>query len=328
MEKLKRESHVCPLVSVIIPNYCHSRFLDERICSVLNQTYQNFEIIILDDCSPDNGASKAVIEKYRNNPKVSHIEYNTCNTGNTFLQWRKGIELSQGEIIWIAESDDSCLSNMLELLVEEYVKYKDCVIAYTSFKIANQNGVITTPRKKSALLYKLRELFTGRKHFKGLNYIKRYLTIGNLIENASTAIFSKEAAMSIPQTYVDYVSAGDYLFWIEMSKMGSVSFIDKQLSIFRRHEAVVTIKKDSDGTNFKVNKLLIDSLFKEYKFSKLRYRYCRSHQIFRIHNTKFDSEEIYLELLKMWDNNGDLSLFDKFVFNVGNFLFKRYKYLV
>ena len=43
-----------PLVSVIIPNYNHARFLDERILSILNQTYQNFELIILDDKSTDN----------------------------------------------------------------------------------------------------------------------------------------------------------------------------------------------------------------------------------------------------------------------------------
>ena len=42
-----------PLVSVIIPNYCHAQYLDQRIQSVLAQTYHNFEVIILDDCSPD-----------------------------------------------------------------------------------------------------------------------------------------------------------------------------------------------------------------------------------------------------------------------------------
>jgi len=59
-----------PRVSVIIPNYNHAKYLDQRIQSVLNQTYQDFEVIILDDCSPDNGASRAVIERYRSNPHV------------------------------------------------------------------------------------------------------------------------------------------------------------------------------------------------------------------------------------------------------------------
>lgn len=85
-----------PLVSVIIPNYCHARYLDERITSVLNQTYENFEVIILDDCSPDDGASKAVIEKYSDNSHISHIVFNEQNSGSTFKQWNKGFQLSKG----------------------------------------------------------------------------------------------------------------------------------------------------------------------------------------------------------------------------------------
>src|SRR6187549_2432119 len=94
------------LVSVIIPNYNHAKFLRQRLESVLNQSFRDFEVIILDDCSTDE--SFQVIEDYRAHPKVSHIVFNKENTGSTFIQWKKGIELAKGEWIWIAESDDWC----------------------------------------------------------------------------------------------------------------------------------------------------------------------------------------------------------------------------
>lgn len=95
-----------PLVSVIIPNYCHAPYLEQRITSVLNQTYTNFEVIILDDNSPDN--SVEIINQFKNDEHIKHIVVNEKNSGSTFIQWNRGIELSQGEIIWIAESDDYC----------------------------------------------------------------------------------------------------------------------------------------------------------------------------------------------------------------------------
>ena len=79
------------MVSVIIPNYNHAKYLEQRIDSVLNQSYQDFEVIILDDCSKDN--SRDVIEKYRSHERVSHIVYNEQNSGGTFNQWNKGLSL-------------------------------------------------------------------------------------------------------------------------------------------------------------------------------------------------------------------------------------------
>ncbi|MEY3049953.1 MAG: hypothetical protein RL365_1991, partial [Bacteroidota bacterium] len=110
-----------PLVSVIIPNYNHAPYLQERIDSVLNQTYRDFEVIVLDDCSSDN--SREIIERYRGYEKISHIEYNSVNSGSTFKQWQKGLVFAKGEWIWIAESDDvahpdfllKCLSSVQEL---------------------------------------------------------------------------------------------------------------------------------------------------------------------------------------------------------------------
>ena len=93
-----------PTVSVIIPNYNHAPYLRQRIDSVLKQDYQDFEVILLDDCSKDD--SRQVLDSYRNHPKVSHVVYNEQNTGNTFIQWERGVNLAQGRYIWIAESDD------------------------------------------------------------------------------------------------------------------------------------------------------------------------------------------------------------------------------
>lgn len=56
-----------PTVSVIVPNYCHAPYLEQRIESILQQTFQDFELILLDDCSTDG--SREILERYRNHPK-------------------------------------------------------------------------------------------------------------------------------------------------------------------------------------------------------------------------------------------------------------------
>jgi len=79
-------------------------YLIQRIESILNQSYHDYEVIIMDDCSTDNSAE--IIEKYRNHPNVANIIYNTSNSGSTFHQWNKGVDVAKGKYIWIAESDD------------------------------------------------------------------------------------------------------------------------------------------------------------------------------------------------------------------------------
>ena len=103
------------MVSVILPNYNHELYLQQRIESILNQTFHDFELIILDDCSTDE--SRQVIEAYRVHPKVTKIIYNNQNSGNTFRQWKKGIEEAKGQFIWIAESDDYCNDTFLEYMI-------------------------------------------------------------------------------------------------------------------------------------------------------------------------------------------------------------------
>ena len=103
-----------PTVSVIVPNYNHARYLPQRIDSILNQTYQDFELILLDDRSSDN--SRKVIEGYAKHEKV-RVYFNEQNSGSPFRQWDKGINLARGKYIWVAESDDFAHETLLETLV-------------------------------------------------------------------------------------------------------------------------------------------------------------------------------------------------------------------
>ena len=101
-----------PLVSVIVPNYNHKDYLAERIDSILHQTYNNIEIILLDDKSTDG--SQELLRDYHNR-YVGRVRLllNDANPGNVFSQWRKGLDLVGGELIWICESDDYCERDFL-----------------------------------------------------------------------------------------------------------------------------------------------------------------------------------------------------------------------
>lgn len=108
-----------PNVSVIIPSYNHTYYLDESIQGVLNQTFLDFEIIILDDKSTDN--SLEIFNKYKDNPHISQIVVNVINSVPPFKRRHKGFDF-KGNVIWNADSDDSCSRAFLERLVPSHQK--------------------------------------------------------------------------------------------------------------------------------------------------------------------------------------------------------------
>ena len=83
-----------PLVSVIVPNYNYSRYLNSRIDSILAQTFSDYELILLDDASTDDSAQ--VLEQYGGNEHVTHLIVNEKNSGSPFVQWKRGMENISG----------------------------------------------------------------------------------------------------------------------------------------------------------------------------------------------------------------------------------------
>lgn len=277
-----------PFVSIIIPNYNHARYLDERIQSVLNQTYQNFEIIILDDKSTDNSAE--VIEKYGIHPKVSNIVINKDNSGSTFKQWHKGFELAKGELIWIAESDDSCEKTLLEKLVKEHIE-KSNVVTFCKSQRMDENG----------LKYETFHNEITRGHWEGKDFIQKYLGKYNIIMNASSAIFNKNIALTINPQYKDFKGSGDWLFWIEIIQNGSVSYIDESLNFFRKHGTNTTEKCYSNGTDFIEDKRIFDYLVKNRLINSNTIKTIRRRNLAKFSTFPFDNEEVRKIVIKTWD---------------------------
>lgn len=280
-----------PLVSVIIPNYNHAQYLQQRIESVLTQTFQDFEIIILDDCSTDN--SIEIIDRYRNHPKVSHIINNKSNSGSTFIQWNKGFCLAKGQYIWIAESDDFCEINMLELLVNKLVNHSDIVLGFTLSQFVNAEGHKILPFLKT----RKDMLISGKK------FISNFMISENAIHNASSAIFKKDCLSSIPSDYTRFKAAGDRLFWIEIAKQGKVTLVNSPLNYFRQHKIKVSPAKLIDGTTFKEDYSIYNLLKSQGYINSFHGFFVKNHYLNKVYMLKDMPDIIRLEMVRLWNNN-------------------------
>ena len=275
-----------PLVSVIIPNYNHARYLDQRIQTVLNQTYQNFEVIILDDKSTDN--SLDVIAKYQNNPHIAQVVVNEQNSGSTFKQWDKGIHLAKGEIVWIAESDDYCELNMLEELVKAYTRKKNVVVAFSSYVLFSDEGYISRNKTRKS------------RYYTGLHFIRNKMAQTNAIMNASGAIFRKSTYYCISKNFLRYQSAGDYLFWVEMMAFGNIVVVNKNLTYFRLQSSSVTGTNRTKGITDKECKKIIDFIDLTYHLSFLQKWKAYAVNAQRCILTNYDNSEIKNEVMELW----------------------------
>jgi glycosyltransferase involved in cell wall biosynthesis len=227
-----------PKVSVIIPNYNHERYLQHRIDSVLNQSFDDFEVIILDDYSSDN--SRQVIETYRRHPKVTHVVFNDINSGSTFKQWNKGIALAKGEWIWFAESDDWCEPELLATLLKNASKSSNTTISYcqSHYREEGSDVVLDMSFHTESLskTYWLTDYINT-----GVDEIKNFLLYKNTIPNASAVIFKKSAFIQVDKAFERMRLCGDWMLWVQLLKIGNIAFCAKPLNSFRAHNSTTRV---------------------------------------------------------------------------------------
>lgn len=227
------------MISVIVPNYNHEPFLRQRIDSILNQTYQDFELILLDDCSTD--ASRVVLESYRSHPRVSQIVFNDNNSGTPFRQWNKGIELAKGEWVWIAESDDYADPRFLETLMTELQDHPQCGFAYTwTYYVDTEGNELWAVTEGGRTI-----------EYNGIDFIKKKLLLTNSISNVSECVFRTDLFSQERNVLYDNMKlCGDWFFYVLLSERTNVLEVQKKLSYYRVHNCNTSAKSDSEGYTF------------------------------------------------------------------------------
>ncbi len=233
------------LVSVIIPNYNHGRYLQQRIDSILNQTYQNFELIILDDCSTD--FSKTIIEQYRSHPKIKNIIYNETNSGSTFLQWEKGIALAAGNYIWIAESDDFADESFLQTLTKIINQNTDVGLAFCGSNTVDETGV-TIGKLVQDVPNNKKDYYLNN----GYDECRNAFFFHPIVPNASAVLFKKENFYKVDASFKQYKICGDWQFWIDICFDNYIAYWPQCLNYFRQSETSVSRSNHYRKDNYKI----------------------------------------------------------------------------
>lgn len=136
------------LVSIIIPVYNASRFLEETINSIQEQTYSNWEAIFIDDCSSDN--SYNLIKKYQKEDKRIKLIKNKTNSG-TAVSRNNGIDHAEGDYLCFLDADDKWHPEKLEKQIN-FMQELNCEFSFTGYQFANEkcnpNGkIVSVPNK-------------------------------------------------------------------------------------------------------------------------------------------------------------------------------------
>lgn len=199
------------LVSIITPMYNSGKFIKYTIESVLNQTYQEWEMLVIDDCSTDNGPE--IVKSYmKNDPRIRYIRVKE-NKGVSHAR-NTGLKMMNGQFIAFLDSDDIWDHEKLEKQVR-FMKEKGCAISFTSYELINEeneplNKIVRVP--------------------KGVDY--NTLLKGNILGCLTVVIDKSKLDFEIKMSGVRHE---DYVLWLSILKKGYIAYgIDEVLAKYRK----------------------------------------------------------------------------------------------
>lgn len=223
-----------PIISVVMSVYNGSRYLRESIESILNQTFTDFEFIIINDCSTDN--SWKIINEYSEKDSRIVLVNNPENIGLT-KSLNKGLKIAKGKYIARQDADDVSLPQRFEKQVELLDKQPKVVLVSCDIEVINSEGAFVKKEKRSCEAI----------------WVAWYLMFYNHLGGHSQVVFRKKTAIDLGGYCEDYRYSQDYEFWCRLIKVGDIVILPEVLLKLRRHGKGITAEKRPDQLNYALN---------------------------------------------------------------------------
>ena len=211
-----------PLVTVIMPTYNYAQFIKEAIDSVLNQTYKNLELIIVDNYSEDN--TEEIVKSYKDN-RIKYTKFR--NNGVIAASRNTGIKDSKGEYVAFLDSDDLWLPDKLERQVKFLDEHPAVGLVYAraeQFTAARQSGPIIPSLRRAKDGWVFNDLV--KRNFIGILTV---LVRRKCLERIGS--FDEDPKLK---------SVEDYELWLRLAKHFPVGFINKVLAKYRVHSTNIS----------------------------------------------------------------------------------------
>lgn len=281
------------LVSVIIPSYNREKLIEKSIKSVLNQSYKNIEIIVVDDNSSDNTESvvKSLQDKYE---FIKYIRHETNKGGSAARN--SGVKVALGELIAFLDSDDEWVGNKLEKNLEIFHKNDKVAMVYSDMYLVNAD----TAEEKLNKSKKYDDKYYG-------------LLCENIIGSTSLIMIKKDVFNNVGGFKEGLPSCQDWDFYLNVAKENVIEKIDEPLLKYYIHQNSISGNLDRALKGHKIIFEKVLSILEEnekyfkYKNNILSKQFTNIAMIYRRFN-KFDKSREYFFKATLKDFNNRVAI--------------------
>lgn len=210
-----------PAVSIIMPAYNAEKMIAESIQSVVNQTYTDWELIVINDGSNDN--TSTIVSMY-NDPRIILLEQQ--NSGVAEAR-NNGIRNAHGKMIAFLDSDDLWLATKLEKFMSYVEKYNFTGLMYSKMRYFNENPEKSLPYNPWEAFHESNPYY----HLLLVDYIPTLTVMVNKKIFDDIGLFDK-----------NFFGTEDWDMWLRIIKKHPIAFIDEELSLYRNHENGISKK--------------------------------------------------------------------------------------